>query len=74
MEAKFRSRLGPTTLTGCSLKSRFGPKCLGDEETDYDSFKSEVANHQGKVGAAYEHLLHDVWSVMYRLQKEIKGG
>jgi hypothetical protein len=39
------------------------------EETDYDNFKSEVAHHQGKAGAAYEHSLHDVWSVMHRLQK-----
>jgi hypothetical protein len=39
------------------------------EETDYDNFKSEVARHQGKAGAAYEHSLHDVWSVMHRLQK-----
>jgi hypothetical protein len=39
------------------------------EETDYDNFKSEVARHQGKARAAYEHALHDVWSVMNRLQK-----
>lgn len=39
------------------------------EEMDYDNFKSEVANHQGKAGAAYEHSLHEVWSVMHRLQK-----
>ena len=39
------------------------------EETDYDNFKSEVAHHQGKVGAAYEHSLHEVWSVMHKLQK-----
>jgi len=39
------------------------------EETDYDNFKSEVARHQGKTGAAYEHSLHDVWSVMQKLQK-----
>ena len=39
------------------------------EETDYDNFKSEVARHQGKAGAAYEYALHDVWSVMNRLQK-----
>lgn len=39
------------------------------EETDYDNFKSEVARHQGKAGAAYEHSLHEVWSVMHRLQK-----
>ena len=31
--------------------------------------KSEVAHHQGKTGAAYEHSLHDVWSVMHKLQK-----
>ena len=39
------------------------------EEIDYDNFKSEVAHHQGKGGADYERALHDVWSVMYRLQK-----
>ena len=38
------------------------------EETDYDNFKSEVARHQGTGGQAYEHSLHDVWSVMNRLQ------
>lgn len=38
-------------------------------ETDYDNFKSEVAKHQERSGAAYEHSLHDVWSVMYKLQK-----
>ena len=38
-------------------------------ETDYDNFKSEVANHQGRSGAAYEHSLHSVWSVMHKLQK-----
>ena len=39
------------------------------EETDYDNFKSKVARHQGKAGADYEHSLHEVWSVMNRLQK-----
>jgi hypothetical protein len=39
------------------------------EETDYDNFKSEVAHHQGKAGATYKHSLHEVWSVMHRLQK-----
>jgi hypothetical protein len=39
------------------------------EETDYDNFKSEVARHQGRAGATYEHSLHDVWSVMHKLQK-----
>jgi hypothetical protein len=42
------------------------------EETDYDNFKSEVARHQGLAGAAYERSLHEVWSVMHRLQKELK--
>lgn len=39
------------------------------EETDYDNFKSKVAGHQGKAGAAYEKSLHEVWAVMNRLQK-----
>ena len=39
------------------------------EETDYDNFKSEVAQHQGKAGAPYEHSLHNVWSVMHKLQE-----
>ena len=40
-----------------------------NEEMDYDNFKSEVTRHQGGEGAEYEHSLHDVWSVMNRLQK-----
>jgi hypothetical protein len=36
-------------------------------ETDYDNFKSAVAEHQGPEGAAYEQALHHVWDVMYRL-------
>lgn len=40
------------------------------EETDYDNFKSEVARFQGRAGIAYERSLHEVWSVMYQLQKE----
>jgi hypothetical protein len=39
------------------------------EETEYDNFKSEVSNHQGRAGAAYEHALHEVWDVMHELQK-----
>jgi hypothetical protein len=39
------------------------------QESNYDNFKSEVAHHQGPAGTAYEHALHDVWSVMYRLQE-----
>jgi hypothetical protein len=39
------------------------------EEIDYDNFKSDVAKHQGRPGAGYKDALHDVWSVMHRLQK-----
>jgi len=38
-------------------------------ETDYDNFKSVVARHQGREGAAYGHALHQVWSTMHRLQE-----
>lgn len=37
-------------------------------ETDYDNFKSAVAQHPGRAGAAYQAALHDVWGVMYELQ------
>ena len=40
-----------------------------NEEIDYDNFKSKVARHQGREGAAYERSLHEVWSVMNRLQR-----
>ena len=40
-----------------------------NEEVNYDNFKSEVARHQGKESAKYEHSLHEVWSVMNRLQE-----
>lgn len=43
------------------------------EETDYDNFKSEVVRYQGREGADYERSLHDVWSVMYRLQQRASG-
>jgi hypothetical protein len=39
------------------------------DETDYDNFKSAVAEHQGREGAAYERALHEVWDVMYGLQR-----
>ncbi len=39
------------------------------DELDYDNFKSEVARSQGRDGADYEHSLHEIWSVMYGLQK-----
>jgi hypothetical protein len=37
-------------------------------EIDYDNFKSEVASHLKSAGAEYEEALHQVWSVMRRLQ------
>jgi hypothetical protein len=40
----------------------------------FQSGATTVARHQGKAGAAYEHALHDVWSVMNRLQKELAGA
>ena len=60
-------------------KERFTELLNGSEIQEsagnyYDNFKSEVANHQGNSGAVYEHSLHDVSSVTYSLQKEIKGG
>lgn len=39
------------------------------EETDYDNFKSRVARHQERADGAYEGSLHEVWSIMQRLQK-----
>ena len=39
------------------------------EETDYDNFKSEVARYKDGDDTAYEHSLHEVWSVMQRLQE-----
>ena len=42
---------------------------LGDE-LDYDNFKSAVANRlTGDTDGNYEHALHDVWEVMYGLQR-----
>lgn len=38
-------------------------------ELDYDNFKSAVARHQGEAEADYERALHEVWSVMHRLQR-----
>ena len=70
-------------LGGCEIKASpgtdyayriFVPKSdwanvrtgLGDD-LDYDNFKSAVARHQGHN--QYEHALHDVWQVMYGMQK-----
>ena len=39
------------------------------QETDYDNFKSAVAQHLGGAGKDYQEALHDTWGVMYRLQQ-----
>jgi hypothetical protein len=39
-----------------------------NEELDFDNFKSAVARCQ-EPNAAYEQALHEVWSVMHRLQR-----
>ena len=39
------------------------------EEQDWSNFKNEVAAYQGKSGASYSRALHDVWEIMYRLQR-----
>jgi hypothetical protein len=39
------------------------------EEMDYDNFKSEVERFQGSRGDAYARSLHNVWSIMYKLQQ-----
>jgi hypothetical protein len=75
----------PAILQGCEILATSGtdyayrlfvPKSgwtriVGElaDEIDYDNFKSEVARHQGPAGHDYEASLHDVWSVMNKLQK-----
>jgi hypothetical protein len=39
------------------------------QETDHDDLKSEAPWHQEPSGEADQPTLHDVWSLMYRLQK-----
>lgn len=40
-----------------------------NDEIDYDNFKEEVRQHQGSCGGTYVSALHDIWSVMHRLQE-----
>jgi DNA-3-methyladenine glycosylase I len=40
-------------------------------EQTWSNFKNEAARFQGKAGADYVHALHEVWSVMYRLQESV---
>lgn len=42
---------------------------LAAEQT-WSNFKSKVAAFQGAAGREYEHALHEVWSVMNRLQRD----
>jgi hypothetical protein len=39
------------------------------EEQDWSNFKNEAAVYQGKSGTPYARALHDVWEIMYRLQR-----
>ena len=43
------------------------------DDIDYDNFKGAVARVHGSHDA-YEHALHDVWSVMHRLQRRREAG
>ena len=38
-------------------------------EQEWSNFKNEAARYQGTPGADYVRALHDVWSVMSRLQE-----
>lgn len=38
-------------------------------EMDYDNFKGKVHEFQRADASGYEEALHDVWSVMHRLQR-----
>ena len=42
---------------------------LGREQ-DWANFKNEVARYQGDADPWYVQALHDVWSVMYGLQRK----
>ncbi len=39
------------------------------EEQEWSNFKNEATSFQGKSGASYARALHDVWEIMYRLQR-----
>lgn len=46
---------------------------LGQEQ-EWSNFKNEVANYQGNSDHEYHDALHDVWSVMYKLQRRTAGS
>lgn len=60
----YRYRIFIAKTAWCTIQSALA------EEIDYDNFKSAV----GKAGGTteYLHALHDVWSVMHRLQLDMK--
>ena len=37
---------------------------------DYRNFKAACSTNAKQLGVRYEHLLHDVWSVLLRLQRD----
>jgi hypothetical protein len=39
------------------------------QEQEWSNFKGEVGKRHRKVGAAYVAALHEIWEIMYRLQK-----
>ena len=65
------------TLEGRDYRYRLiVPKCVWvpilaemAEEQEWSNFKNEAAAHQRKEGASYARALHDVWEIMYRLQR-----
>jgi hypothetical protein len=47
-------------------------KELAEEQT-WSNFKNEAAVHGAETGSTYVNALHDVWSVMFKLQRsEVK--
>lgn len=58
---RFRAS-GPKAAVGAALARL-------TEDIDYDNFKSAVGARQGHERA---HLYHDVWDVLYRLQRPVR--
>jgi hypothetical protein len=68
-DAEIREFLGTDYAYRIFVKKRSWATVAAElaDEIAYDNFKAEVA--QGSAGDDYEAALHDVWSVMNRLQK-----
>lgn len=80
LQARFEARLGGCEITESrDADYRFRVFVAKPEwqaiaaelagEIDFDNFKSAVAQFQGPAGQSYEEALHDVWGVMYELQR-----